>query len=49
MEEKIENVRIEKNTKYRILINYLKGVIEREAYISSEEIKKLLKAFEEVE
>ena len=49
MEEKIENVRIEKNTKYRILINYLKGAIEREAYISSEEIKKLLKAFEEVE
>lgn len=49
MEETKENVKIEKNTKYRILVNYLKGAIERDAYISSEEIKKLLKAFEEVE
>ena len=41
--------RIEKNTKYRILVNYLKGLTEKEAYINSDEIKKILKALEEVE
>ena len=41
MEDKIENVRIEKNTKYRILINYLKEAIQKEAYINSDEIKKI--------
>lgn len=49
MEEAIRNKRIEKNTKYRILVNYLKGLIEKEAYINSDEIKKILKALEEVE
>ena len=34
---------------YRILVNYLKDAIQKEAYISSEEIKKILKALEEVE
>lgn len=49
MEEVISYKRIEKSIKYRILVNYLKELIEKEAYISSEEIKKILKALEEVE
>ena len=49
MEEAIRNKRLEKSTKYKILVNYLKELIEKEAYISSEEIKKILKALEEVE
>lgn len=49
MEEVISNKRIEKSIKYRILVNYLKELIEKEAYISSEEIKKILKSLEEVE
>lgn len=49
MEEIIIDKRIEKSTKYRILVTYLKGLIEKEAYINSDEIKKILKALEEVE
>ena len=49
MEEAIRNKRLEKSTKYKILVNYLKELIEKESYISSEEIKKILKALEEVE
>lgn len=40
---------IENNTKYKTLVNYLKGLIDKEAYINSDEIKKILKALEEVE
>lgn len=49
MDEMARNIRIEKNTKYRVLVNYLKELIEKEAYINSDEIKKILKALEEVE
>ena len=49
MDEAIRYKRIEKNTKYKILVNYLKGLIDKEAYINSDEIKKILKALEEVE
>ena len=50
----MEKIMVELNTEYYIqtdiryktLVNYLK---EKEAYISSEEIKKILKALEEVE
>ena len=49
MNKIIENKRIEKNTKYRILVNYLKRSIEKEVYINRDEIKKILKALEEVE
>ena len=49
MDEIVRAKRIENSTKYRILVNYLKELIEKEAYISSEEIKKILKALEEVE
>lgn len=48
MNKIIENKRIEKNTKYRILVNYLKRSIEKEVYINRDEIKKILKALEEV-
>lgn len=44
-----EKKAIENNTKYKILVNYLKDAIQKEAYINSEEIKKILKALEEVE
>lgn len=49
MDEMLRAKRIEKSTKYRILVIYLKQIIEREAYINSDEIKKILKALEEVE
>ena len=52
MEEKeymTELKAIESNTKYKTLVNYLKGLIDKEAYINSDEIKKILKALEEVE
>ena len=49
MDEAIRYKRTEKSIKYKILVNYLKGLIEKEAYINSEEIKKILKALEEVE
>lgn len=49
MEEAIRYKRIEKSTKYKILVRYLKELMEKEAYINSEEIKKILKALEEVE
>ena len=49
MDEMLRIKRIERNAKYRILVIYLKQLIEKEAYISSEEIKKILKALEEVE
>lgn len=49
MDEIIRDKRLEKSTKYRILVNYLKELIERESYINSDEIKKILKALEEVE
>jgi len=44
-----EKKAIENNAKYKILVNYLKDAIQKEAYINSEEIKKILKALEEVE
>ena len=40
---------IENSTKYKILINYLKTLIEGETYINSSEIEKILKTLEEVE
>jgi len=40
---------IEAEVRYITLVNYLKEVIQKEAYINSEEIKKILKALEEVE
>lgn len=49
MEEAIRNKRVEKSVKYRVLVKYLKELIEKEAYINSDEIKKILKALEEVE
>lgn len=49
MEEAIRNKRLEKSTKYKILVNYLKQLVEKEAYVNSEEIIKILKALEEVE
>lgn len=49
MEDLARYKRIEKSTKYKILVNYLKGLIDKEAYINSDEIKKILKALEEVE
>lgn len=49
MEEENRYVRTEKIAKYKILVNYLKEAIQKEAYINSEEIKKILKALEEVE
>lgn len=49
MDEAIRYKRIEKNTKYKILVRYLKELIEKEAYINSDEIIKILKALEEVE
>lgn len=49
MNEIIENKKIEKSTKYRVLVNYLKELIEKESYINVEELKKILKALEEVE
>ena len=49
MDELIEKKRVEKVTKYKILVNYLKEAINKEAYINSDEIKKILKALEEVE
>lgn len=53
----MEKVTVELNTKYYIeteiryttLVNYLKDAIQKEAYINSDEIKKILKALEEVE
>lgn len=49
MKEAIRCKRIEKSTKYKILVRYLKELIEKEAFINSDEIKKILKALEEVE
>lgn len=49
IEDLQKRCRLENSTKYRILVNYLKELIEKEAYINSEEIKKILKALEEVE
>lgn len=49
MDEIIRNKRLEISTKYKVLVNYLKELIEKEAYINSDEIKKILKALEEVE
>lgn len=49
MNEIIENKSIEKSTKYRVLVNYLKKLIEEETYVSVKELTKILKALEEVE
>ena len=49
MEEMIRAKRIETSTKYRTLVNYLKELIGKETFINTEEIKKILKALEEVE
>lgn len=35
--------------KYKVLVNYLKVLIEKESYINAEEITKILRALEEVE
>lgn len=40
---------IETEVRYTILVNYLKEAIQKEAYINSDEIKKILKVLEEVE
>ena len=40
---------IETEVRYTILVNYLKEAIKKEAYINSDEIKKILKVLEEVE
>ena len=39
---------IENSTKYKILVNYLKLQISKEAYVSSVEIQKILEALEEI-
>ena len=44
-----ETQHVEINTKYRILINYLKELIKKDTYINIEEINKILKVLEEVE
>jgi len=49
MEDALDIISTEKGTKYKILVNYLKGLIDKEAYINSEKIKEILKALEEVE
>lgn len=49
MEEAVRNKRLEKSTKYKVLVNYLKELIAKESYINSDEIIKILKALEEVE
>lgn len=35
--------------KYKVLVNYLKVIIEGQTYITTTDIKKILKALEEVE
>jgi hypothetical protein len=35
--------------KYKVLVNYLKVIIEDQTYIATVDIKKILKALEEVE
>lgn len=35
--------------KYKVLVNYLKVIIEDQTYITTADIKKILKALEEVE
>ena len=35
--------------KYKVLVNYLKAIIEDQTYITTVDIKKILKALEEVE
>lgn len=40
---------IENDLKFRILIKYLKELIGKEAYINTEEIRKILQIIEEVE
>lgn len=35
--------------KYKVLVNYLKAIIEDQTYISTVDIKKILRALEEVE
>ena len=35
--------------KYKVLVNYLKAIIEDRTYIATADIKKILKALEEVE
>lgn len=35
--------------KYKVLVNYLKAIIEDQTYIATADIKKILKALEEVE
>ena len=50
MDEMVRTKRIEKSTKYKVLVNYLKELIEKEQYfIQEEKIKEILKALEEVE
>ena len=49
MEEMLRAKRIESSTKYRTLVNYLKEIIGKETFINSEEIKKILKALEEID
>ena len=50
MEELINIKRIETNTKYRVLVNYLKLILEQSSvYIDKEKIELILKVLEEVE
>lgn len=49
MEELINIKRIETNTKYRVLVNYLKAILEQSSvYIDKEKIELILKVLEEV-
>jgi hypothetical protein len=43
------NYYIQTDIRYKTLVNYLKEAIQKETYINSDEIKKILKALEEVE
>lgn len=53
MDELIKSKRIENNTKYKVLVNYLKDLIDVEegytAIITAKDIRRILKSLEEVE
>ena len=50
LDEMIEKPRIERNTKYKVLVNYLKVILTGSSvYIDKEKIELILKVLEEVE
>ena len=50
LDEMIEKARIERNTKYKVLVNYLKAILTGSGvYIDKEKIELILKVLEEVE